>query len=175
MQCEVRHLRLTDGHAWINIIHETATYNPSTKPNMNIPAKDLDINMTTEQVMERYNIKRGLATNWLVKIGGKHTKGAKAWEVYCKNYNIEDVMQAFEISKEVARGRVANHCTRHGITMPKQDMTQRVLEMARAGASVGHIAQSVCRSGHIIRSIVQKESEKTGEKFACLLDIKKKS
>jgi hypothetical protein len=169
MQCDIPWLRLTDGHAWINIIHETRSYERKEKPNLNFAPAELDPHLTIEQVVQRYGVKPRVANNWLVSVNGSQTHGVKAWEVYQKRYILDDVCIEFGITRELARARVYNYCKRHDIKMPKQDMTPRMVEMARQGASISFIAQMLCRAGHFVRSTLEKEQEKTGEIFTCLV------
>ena len=197
MVCEVKHLRLTDGHGWLQQAQESRDYDKESTAKMPIP-DNFNKSWPLDYIMQEYSVHHQTAMRWLrdenkkplveitetpkiaekvkkervKRIPMEDTLFEQAAKIYQKRNVMEDVCKELGLSKRTATSRVHNWYNRQGMVMPAQNLTIKAVELAREGASLRFIAEKICLSKSKVEAILKKYSENCCEMFDCLLDKK---
>lgn len=120
MTCEVPHLRLTDGHAWRNIVHETKQPYYSVIDVKN-PPKDIDIKMSVADIAKKYKCGNQTVERWLVMLGVKKTKPEQTYDLYTAGMSLEEIAVKDKITVEAVRARLVRHCHTLGFEFSQRE------------------------------------------------------
>lgn len=139
MTCEVSHLRLTDGHAWRNIVYDVRS--DGIEPiNAKIVPDDIDTTMSVEQIAKRYKVGNQTAYRWLVSIGAKKTLAEETYEMYVGGLSIQDIAKKLNVTENSIRSRLVRHCRLLGF-----QFYQKEIKKIAGGAKLREMPNDFCQ------------------------------